>query len=114
MKPSQREIVDSLKTRHVNGNISTGSYYVITSSYVIRSFHIQNPKRGPYANDHTTYLEFQSDNTNEWYTLGRGDQMSVDGTPDGNKIRLRTNYNGAGFQMVLLEDEDYFSGHEDV
>lgn len=106
MKPVQMETVDNLKPRHINGSITTGSaYIVVTSSQVIRSFMIQNPKRGPQKNNANTYIEYSADQNNTWYTLARGDRISVDARPLGDEIRLRTNVNGANYQMVVLEED---------
>ena len=96
----------------MNGFISTGSYFVITSSKIIRGFQIQNPRRGPYANEHSTYIQVNADGNDTWYTLGRGDNIAWTGTPENNTIRLRSNFNGAGFESSLALDDDNFSGSE--
>lgn len=103
MRETQTEIRDNLKPQQFDGFISTGSAYItVTSSGIVRSVIVQNPKRGPYKNaDADTYLEMSLDGGLKWYTLARGDRLSADIRPTGDAVLLRTNTNGAGYQMIM-------------
>lgn len=105
MQATQTEIVDRLTTDQREGTIVTGSYYTVTSSAVIRSVHIENPKRGPNTNPSTTFIRFSMDNKVKWSTLGRGDRMSINARPVADRIDMYTNASSAKFEMILLVED---------
>lgn len=103
----QTEIVDRLKAKIRNETLTTGSNLIVTSSAVIRSFLIQNPKRGPRGNSSSTYIELSLDSGANWYTVARGDKLGIGGRPhsDGcDTLELRTNVNGANVEIITLEE----------
>jgi len=75
VQPTQTEITDRLVPKQESGFISTGSYTVVTSSSIIRSIFVKNPKRGPHANaNQNTYMTFRrvSDKSDENSWIHKG------------------------------------------
>jgi len=103
----QTEIVDRLRVKQLTTTITTGSTLVVTSSSVIRSFLVQNPKKGPRANSNDTYIELSTDEGSNWYVIGRGDKLGIGGRPHSgtcDRFELRTNTNGANVEIIILEE----------
>ena len=106
MRATQTEIVDRLTPDQRSGNISTGSYTIVTSSSIIRSVMVKNPKRGPFANaNQNTYLQMSINGGTKWTTIDRGGWVNVDGRPTDDTVYITSNTNGAGYEAILLVED---------